>query len=295
MPLMKNHPFAHHYHHDPLSNAGTPLGVPDTVGSFLTLDSVSRGTQNTSTSATVYLICQWTSSDVRVCYLNSTSRAVVAYATTNLTSSQPHQIRPLRMSMRLRNTSVFTSQQGVVRSLCLPNALLWEWEGVTGVVSTNFLDEVASMMGNHPQTRSYTAADLASTHVWVMPPASSVGLREYQNYANVGGIAGTQNALIDGANVNGINTLILQLPPTTAANAYDWACHQQDACRFPSNTLYAGLQKEAPTISASGFNQGVAGLQRDASMGVPESSVQAGKRQRYGPILPLSSGSGGPG
>lgn len=264
-----NNPMTSSRFFDAMHRRDMPVPVPGTQGAFVTVPSVCRRDFSTSDATSVFVIIQWTQTLNRGMIftnnrnVNHQTNSIISGA---LMTGHPSAVRPLAMSLRVRNTSVFTAMQGSVRVLCTPEALEYEFEpGDISKVTSNFLFEVSSMIDNHPKTKSYTANDFASTKCFVIPPASQVAYKDYQPYVPITQTFGendqlkSNQAFIDSAERAPMNTTILEFNATVGGvNNYDLCVHSQDACRFPANTLYSHLSKEvASTMSDESFTSAV--------------------------------------
>lgn len=252
-------------YHDALSRADKALAVPGTQGSFVCLPSVVRQEITTRPNGLTTLIVQWSATQLRATIL--TDKVISSMESSALTTGSPTSIRPLCCSVRIRNASVMTSMQGLVRILSMPEQLEWGIETDNANVTDAFYNELLAMMQNNSKVKSYTAMDFASTKAFVQAPAAQTAFRQYYPYFQADNVAKRTQALIQGAAAGPINTFIAQFSSTAVANAYDISIHEQFATRFPANTLYSNLAKEGPVASQQDFDMGVAAVQ--AHSGVP--------------------------
>lgn len=279
---------------DPLDKHGEPVGTPGSIGNFVTVDGVSRMTIQTPATAgqNIYLVVQWQPNQNAAGYWTDTVGVVTPSPVPQLNSADPVSMRPLRLSVRVRNTSQFTAVQGHIRVLNIPQQLDWSWfDTATRAVSSAFTTEVATMMGGNPSVRTYTAAELQKSHCWVLPPASAVNYREYQVFDPQVTNAQFCAGMITGAQSGPMNVCIIQIPYVATQQTYDISVHCQNACRFKANTLYAHLAREvrAP-LSEATFTHHVQQAQQDASMGIPEDQLaEVGRRPRVHPYIGMNS------
>lgn len=119
-------------HHDAKLNRGIPLPVPGIFGAFTTVDSTIRTQIETRHAVDVLLICQWSNTPWRVFCWNDTGGATSTdkvLAADNPQFDPPSQVRPMRMSLRLRSTTYSGQCAGVVRILSVPEAPNWYTNG----------------------------------------------------------------------------------------------------------------------------------------------------------------------
>ena len=253
-------------HHDAMLRKDAALPVPGVQGSFVSVPTIARAELTTGTNS-FFVVIQWTSMSCRGVQI-SANRVMTGSFMNNgtLASNPPTSLRAMAMSIRLRNTSVFTAQEGVVRVLSIPEQLAWEFDTDPSAVSQTFYDSLVSTMENHPQVQSYTAHDFTSTKRFVTAPASQVGFKSYASWVAHTGYPDHNNALKQGAAIAPMNVTILQFSNTSQGNTYDLCTHSLDAARFPVNTLYSALAKEPPASQEQAFNQGVQNVQRHAGM-----------------------------
>lgn len=265
-----------HVYHSAAMNVGRPLAVPGTSGSYLCIDSVGRASISTGNQHGFFIICQWTTSSARaiIVQANPTSRRADAKGgnsaqAVQLSGASPLSVRPLRLSLRLRNVTQSQHVAGSVRALCLSEPLAWEFDAANSDVLTSVMHtKLRAMVESHPKTKSYTAADFMTTREFVMPPASQTQMKSWHDYDPMMLIGAMANATQEELNANLISsmkiapmhTLILEftITPTGATNTYEYTVFSQDAARFSADSLYASLQKQPAIASEEQFQQGLA-------------------------------------
>jgi hypothetical protein len=243
------------YKHCAKYNIGRMLPVPGCTGDALCVDSVSRTTVHTQADWDTFLVFQWTDSCVRGVALKSNRHAdLVTLTATQLISGVPVTVRPLRMSVCIRNTTVLTDQQGFVRVLNSPSPLEWEWDpvydGVTAgginVVTHNMMNELQDVMNSHPKVHTFAAVDLTHGRRWVMPPAQMGQFKTWHPYDPDVTALHAKATLAGNTAQNPLNTLIMFFPKGPKSQTYDVSMYDQTATRHSIHTLYGHLQKPVP-------------------------------------------------
>jgi len=266
-------------YHDASTRGSRALQVPDVVGSFVTLPTVSRSELSTSTSGAVkYLIVQWTPSHRRGIVVEQ-SGSNWSYASefnlSHLLDANPTSIRPLAMTVKIRNSSQADTLQGVIRVLQMSEPLEWEFNtGLTGIVSNAFKEELDGMLNGHPSVKTYTGASFASGKKFIMHPTTMVEYKSYKQFDNSSGFNNLATLLAESGLANPMSITIFQFPSTTVQQKYDLSIHAIDAGRFPSNVLYSNLAEQPRPVNSAQFQSGVNIQQQHAGTAVPD--VQMG-------------------
>jgi hypothetical protein len=254
------------------SNQGQAVSMPSSMGSFVTLNALARSAQPVlfATHPDVYVIYQYTPSNVSFFTLTSTNRQLIATVHTSWTES-PESCRPSRATIALQNATNSQTADGSVSVLVTQNPLDFEFSNTTigfsePVVSPNFLAELASMTDTHPMTKNYTYKDFQSVKSFVISPSSQVnynGWAEYINYSNMNGsltgealAVAKQNFLIAEAHKQRCTTLVIRFRATTVTNSYQIFGYNQIAARFASNSMLAKLNASTRfTITDAQYQQ----------------------------------------
>lgn len=242
--------------------SNTPLAVPGVQGTFLTVPGRIVSTLNSDSTANqaTYLVCQWTNSQVKALSWSSTNRNLLHYTAKQLTDGKPQFIRPLAMTLRIRNTTVFTSMGGQVKMLNTPNQISWTWDGgAANRVSVETNDAIKEMMRANFDTKVYAAAEFRDSKETHALPAAQIAFKEYTTYQDIGAANWDiiKNAMITGAGKAAMNTIILEFPHVGTANQYEITLLTQDACRFQADTLYSQLEREGRFVNNNTFDYNV--------------------------------------
>jgi hypothetical protein len=239
------------------------------LGNFTTVNSVHRSTIGTSTTVSCFVMVCWTPSGLRalrwtynpsggaVGSFSSESRVIVKNLDTAYNPAAM-SMRPLRLSARLRNQTIFTSQMGIVQSLVIPDPIDWTGGFTAGTdlqPSSGQASNIYDLMQNSPLTRTYTATDYQHTKSFVLPPASEVAYHEWRNVVGVSSAEATpwtnaQTAIIQGTDSNAMGVLLLHFPSTSTAQIYSMTLHTQDACRYSPVHVLAHFAAPQPSADA---------------------------------------------
>jgi hypothetical protein len=224
---------------------------------------VLRFDQPSSTTLHTFLAFQWTPSGLSaLCWTYGTGNTTavpsggarkIVPLLDNLLNTTPNSIRPLRMAIRMRNYSVFTSTAGQVKVLGIPGPIEWSFKttGTDLLPSDTLGGEVEAMINGHPNTRTFTATDFLHSKSFVLSPSSHGGYHEWGEFIPLLSSTpwpGSQDALTQGADRCPMYTLLVMLVFTpTTANNYSFTIHRQDACRYPANSVQATFARIQPT------------------------------------------------
>jgi hypothetical protein len=227
-----------------------PPADPQSVGKFLAVPSLERITLTPTSGTGFWLILTKTRSAVNAVYINISTGSAVTLTAPQLNGAGPTQIRPLRLSAYVRNTTVFTSLGGVVRVLNTPTPIPWEFNGTSSmIVTTAFQNVLSSIVDSNPSTKTYSAKELQDENFFVSTIASNVKYHEWVDLLPISTNAEKEALLVDSTDYVPMNNIIIHMPSPPASNSYDWAIYDQSASRFPANSLYQQLAREAPRVS----------------------------------------------
>lgn len=251
-------------HHDALLRKDKALPVPGVQGAFVTVPTVARAELETG-SMMFYVVVQWTASKARAMQISANRQMTDSFMINgSLDNDSPTAVRPLAMSIRLRNSSVYTSQAGIVRVLSVPQQIEWEFDGTNpNFLSQACFDSLGATMTNHPSVKSYTAHDFSTTKRFITAPASQVGYKNYNTWSELNGWPDHNNAFLQSSAMAPMNVTVMQfsVTPVGSANTYDMVVHTQDAARFPVNTMLSFLAKEPVPAAPAAFDAGVQNVQ----------------------------------
>lgn len=246
------------------------------VGKFLAVPSLERITLSPTSSTGYWLILTKTRSAINAAYINIATRNCVTLSAPQLNGAGPLNIRPLRLSLYVRNTTVFTSLGGVVRVLNTPTPIPWDFDAGSGmVVSTAMNNTLSAIVDSNPSTKSYSAKELSEENYFVSTIASNVKYHEWVDLLPTSTNAEKEALLLDSTDYVPMNNIIVHMPSPPATNTYDWAIYDQSASRFPANSLYQQLARDAPRISTDAhqaIQDGAAAAAESGKSKVPTNS-----------------------
>jgi len=225
-----------------------PPASTTSLGNFTTLNNVLRTSIGTAgTSYDVYLAVQWSPSSLRAiswAWLSGgPSIPITTFRLGSFISSIPVTSKPLRMSVAVRNSTIFTSTQGTVRVLCMPQSVDWSSAFATSNTLTDaFCNSIDSMIESNNKTNTFTAHELHKGKKWIFAPVSSVG---YNNWYEQNEGASTQNALVSGSTGDALTTFIMKMPYVANQNVYDITIRSQDGARYPANSPLASTARSS--------------------------------------------------
>ena len=293
-------PLAAHSHFDAGRASSTDtLHVPMSFGNYLPLQCVTRSTITSGAiglAGKQFLIVQFTPTNCSLFQVDGTSGVVTQTGSTQLANSVPNQVRILRQSLQIVNTSVFTQCTGSVRAVSIPEPINWQWGSTTlPAVTAGVLSTVQNIVDTNPATKTYSAAELLKSHTWVIPPSSFQSYIEYFDYQTLsaGGIQ-TCNALsfnyppqtstgtVFGPAPACMNTLVIEFNAASTSNTYDVTLYQELAAKFSADTIYQNMHISPKYTSMDEFQKKALHVSKTASAGVPSDDLVRA-RNRAGP------------
>lgn len=254
-----------------------PPNIPTTYGNFTVVNSVARFAITTNTNTPYQFQVSWSPSSVRVTswhsLLTNNSRFTAwQQAQLDLTNTAPLDIRPLRMSMKVRNTSSGLYVAGNIVAVLIPQSIILSY--VVGVApaspaaSAATLSTLWKLCEDNPKSVSYTGAELAKgAKTFVMPPSSFAAYNSYQDWIPLSATDGLPLIDTDWLALSGLSSLpvapytsksgwlgdipplyilLVNIEPNAIAQNYEIEVFSQDACRFPANSLVASMATRAP-------------------------------------------------
>lgn len=248
-----------------------------TFGNFTTVNSVTRFTY--TTPATQYTQLQF-------CHNRSALRAYALYGPTlgssptyvcwqqhqlnSNTNTIPLDIRPLRMTIKIRNTSQNLNVAGSIRTVILPQSLSTTFSATSAVTAATWA-AFWDLVQDSPHSKVYSGKELQKTHTMVMPPSSYLAFNQYEEFLPLSAASDNANPLAAAdfqaligtpgvspvfpvtptshwpfANVPSLHIMLVNLEPNPLAQTYDIEVYCQDAVRYPANSLAASMAKPAP-------------------------------------------------
>jgi len=233
----------------------SPPPNPNSLGNFISLNSLSRLSTTTSITADTYrVVClQFTPSNIMGWQFSSIKPAVADTGFTPLFGSNfgdvPSDINALRMSISIKNTTVNQNVGGLVRFVSLPQNLAYEYPATTlsNQFTSGFVNELFSIHDAHPNVVTATGSKAADTGLkMVSVPASMVGYNNYFQYNQhvVTDVANIRASLDAGSEAHAMNTILMFIPNTSSAQTIEITLRASYKTRYPANTVLASLQKD---------------------------------------------------
>jgi len=233
----------------------TPPPNPNSLGNFISLNSLTRLNTTTSTTAETFrVVClQFTPSNVMGWQFSSVKPATVDTGFVPLFGSNfsdvPSDINALRMSISIKNTTINQNVGGLVRFVSLPQNLAYEYPVsiLTNQFTAAFVNEMFSIHDSHPNVVTATGSKAADTGLkMVSVPASMIGYNNYFQYNQclVTDVQNIRNALDEGSGAHAMNTILMFVPNTSTAQTLEITLRASYKTRYPANSTIASLQKD---------------------------------------------------
>lgn len=251
-----------------------------TYGNFTTVNSVTRFTFTIPANTYVQFIHGFTGNAVRTYKYQFTS--LTAPGTPNLCAwmqqqlspinTVPLDIRPLRMTVRMRNTTQNLNLAGSVKSALVPQSLAMSFEVANGL-SPAAVQSLWNLVASNPHATTKTGVEMTRGHTFVMPPSSYVAYNSYVDWTALSA------ACDNGAIINMLDWNLLSNGPHTypytpisdfpfaeiptnhfmltnfetnpLAQTYEFETYCQDGVRYPANTLAAAVATRPATVTLS--------------------------------------------
>lgn len=245
------------------------LPVPNTLGKFTPLNVITRATQSSQVAGNSFVVVQFTNSSYNCFLINGLTRSVGFVNAGQLQATPPQQIRQLKMSIELCNTTVFTSVQGSCRTLLIGNMIPWSWDVVGSQILTQAcIDTINNLMDSHPDVITHSSMDLVKSKTFITTAAGYQAFSAYYDYNPLTTVTGVQQALsmsdIAITPANGTTTyfgppppvstvFILEIRPVAVTNSYDVAVKQQIACKYSAENILSNMAVDPPIVSSTVF------------------------------------------
>ena len=209
--------------------------------------------------------------DVEGVSIDSSTGLTTAHVLPHLTSANPQKIRPQRLSVSIRNTTIAQNVEGTNRVLNTSQQFNMTWSTSNyRYLTGGSKDALLALMESSPTARSYAGHAFTQTREIHAPPACMQQFREYYIF-HAYSIATEDDAhngalyLKQGNNMMASNMIIIELAASANTNTYDIAIHCQDACRFSQGSVLSAMATGAPPGNEAAFTTAVQVAQRSAS------------------------------
>lgn len=247
-----------------------PPPLKTSFGNYSTLNLVKRQIITTSTTQdTILMVPNLSSSCIAGFRFTDTGAPtpVLQHVYGPLTSGFPQAIRPLRMSLDMKNLTTAVNVAGTVMCLSYDNALdvdvVYNASPLAGLnITSGSVSSLKSLVESAPETRTYTGAELLTGHTFVSCPAA---WPEYNHYYDFFAPAfsgdNTQMASVDMftisegqeggtypagltqlvnrgfGDVPGMRGFLVVFKATPNVQSYEITFRRQDGARYPANSL----------------------------------------------------------
>jgi len=243
-----------------------------TYGNFTTVNSISRFTVTVPANTFMQFIHCYSSSCIRTFMYNFPSLGapdtpifrVWAQQQLNSANTVPLDVRPLRLSVKMRNTTQNLNIAGSVKSVLVPQSLLITFNAANGL-STPSVNSLWNLVAANPHAVAKTGVEMTKGHTFVMPPASYIAYNSYSDWVPVSANADNGNNLTTadfnallGLGVSPVypytpssgwpmseipsnHFMLTNFDPNPLAQTYEMEVYSQDGVRYPANTLAASV------------------------------------------------------
>lgn len=260
-----------------------PPNIATTFGNFTCVNSLSRFSYTTNVNAYTQFIFCVTPSAIRTFAWASATLSPgggvgwVVWQQQQLSANNtvPLDIRPLRQSVRMRNTTQNLNIAGAVTTVLVPQSL------VATYIASNSMNAatISSFWGfanNNPSSKTFSGKELTKSHTFVQPPSSFVAYNSYLDWIPVsapptsdsgGALAATDfNSLFlpntlptypitasKGVlgDIPSNYFLMVNLEPNGLAQTYEFEVFAQDGIRYPANSMAAAVGNNLATAGGT--------------------------------------------
>jgi len=244
----------------------TPPPNPNSLGNFISLNSLTRLNTTTSTNVETFrVVClQFTPSNIMGWQFSSVKPAVADTGFVPLFGSNfsdvPSDINALRMSISIKNTTINQNVGGLVRFVSLPQNLAYEYPTaiLTNQFTTAFVNELFSIHDSHPNVVTANGSKAADTGLkMVSVPASMIGYNNYFTYNQrlVTDVVGIRESLDAGSGSHAMNTILMFVPNTSTAQTLEITLRASYKTRYAANSTIASLQKDFAKAKSSAWEK----------------------------------------
>lgn len=262
-----------------------PPNISTTYGNFTCVNSLARFTYTMQANAFTQFVLVNGPRAMRVLrWASATMEPATAVANfhgwqqqqLNSTNTVPLDIRPLRLSMRFRNTTQNLNIAGSVTTVQVPQSIVTAFSSANTMTGASVVS-MWNLCQASPFSSSFNGKELTKAHTLVTPPSSFMKYNEYREWqtltANSDGGAGLGVADftklffdMDGitpiypatATEGIIGTMpsnyitLLNFQPNALAQTYEFEVFAQDGVRYPANSMAASVSHR--TVAGVGAN-----------------------------------------
>lgn len=250
-----------------------------TYGNFTTVNSVTRFAFTTAPNVYTQFLVGFTPSAIRVFQWAAVSLAGPGSPPLNVWQQQqldpsntvPLDIRPLRLSTRIRNTTQNLNIAGSIKTALVPQSLAMSFTSFAALTPTAAAS-LWNLVEANPHAHVRTGVELTRGQTIVSPPSSYIAYNSYSDWVpvsalsvNGAGLTSADFALLNATTPAAISYpyiptkawpfseiptnhfMLLNVQPNPLAQTYDFEIYSQDAVRYPANTLAASVASRPAT------------------------------------------------
>lgn len=162
-----------------------PPHLSTSFGNYTCVNSVSRFAQAIPPSTVVMYAFLWTPSAIRTFSFSAPSSTGAAngpyvnqQTQLNANNTVPLDVRPLRMSVRFRNTTSLLNRGGTVYVAQIPQSYALEFTGINAISATSFTN-LWNLVSDNPDTKVFNGAALGANHTIVASPSAFMKYNSY--------------------------------------------------------------------------------------------------------------------
>ena len=252
-------------HHDAMGKM-YPLAVPGQMAHFVTINGLVR--TNVTTDGEKIILFTWCPTQiVRFSVFRMDNRVWTGPNFTRLGNETgsitegtlPVSLRPLRMSVRIRNITPGQNVGGSVRVIQADDWPITELQQSVNpfAMTAACMTKWRTYMDSHPLSHTYSAAELRTTHRFVLKPGQEIPFRSYHQFKQGMEANANDNKNHTEANVafafaraiEPMTALAMYMPDLGAGNqnTYEITVHFQDAAQFePASPMHSQARPPAP-------------------------------------------------
>jgi len=247
-----------------------PPALTTTLGNYTCVNSITRFSYTMAANQYTQLAFGFTGSALRAWLWAATAltnaSGILAWQQQQLNSSntQPLDVRPLRMSIKIRNTTQNLNVAGAVTSSLIPQSLLPTFSAASTQNAATTANQW-NLVQADPHARTFSGVELQKSHTFVMPPSSFVAYNSYKDWIglsatsdNGGSLTAADFGLLFGisglvptypftpatgwmADIPTNYILLVNFEPNSLAQSFEFEVFCQDGVRYPAYSAIASM------------------------------------------------------
>lgn len=230
------------------------IAFPECQGKFLPVPGLTNITVMTDDALDiVYVIAHMSATGLRLAAFSAQDRTLRNFGWLQLIAdAQPPYLRPMALTLRIRNTTAQNFVSGTVRVLNHSEVVPITFDAGDATVTSAFINYCNDVFSTDFNVKTYSGSELLDTREISTYPTRLLQAQEYATFGLTGNPEQRASALKE---ERGFSTLLLQFPVSPYVNSYELTCFGQDAARFRPGTLYNALEKPGPTVNKDYFQK----------------------------------------